>query len=289
MTLDEWANECWGLLQLRQYVRVDYQGKYRRHIKPYFGHIDITAIKKRDVQRWLNGLTPALGSHVLTVFQALMKQACDPEDEEAPLHGRPNPTRGLNRKQHKPQSKDWLVPAEIFALADKGAFGNYKDLVLLLLTTGLRWSEYHSLTPEDIDEGRRIINVTKGAKGDAPKRRASYRKVPYQGYFSPNGMPRSYKWALMSFRSATCTVEGCKHLRRGGCNGLSIHSLRYSYAWTLAHNNVPPTVAKELMGHEEIETTLGIYTKVLTQDRDDATRALDDYFARLIKKDDPEE
>jgi len=52
-------------------------------------------------------------------------------------------------------------------------------------------------------------------------------------------------------------------LRRAGLpEALRFHDLRHSYATWLVTEGVPPNVVQKIMGHEDVTTTLGIYTDV---------------------------
>jgi integrase len=44
--------------------------------------------------------------------------------------------------------------------------------------------------------------------------------------------------------------------------GLRFHALRHSYATWLVSDGVPPNIVQRIMGHEDVTTTLGIYTDV---------------------------
>lgn len=48
-----------------------------------------------------------------------------------------------------------------------------------------------------------------------------------------------------------------------GCrNRLRFHDLRHSYATSLVTDGVPPNIVQRIMGHEDVTTTLAIYTDV---------------------------
>jgi Phage integrase family len=52
------------------------------------------------------------------------------------------------------------------------------------------------------------------------------------------------------------------HRRAGLPEGLRFHDLRHSYATWLVSDGLPPNVVQRIMGHEDVTTTLGIYTDV---------------------------
>jgi integrase len=52
-------------------------------------------------------------------------------------------------------------------------------------------------------------------------------------------------------------------VRAAGLPGhLRFHDLRHSYATWLVSDGVPPNIVQRIMGHEDVTTTLGIYTDI---------------------------
>ena len=52
-------------------------------------------------------------------------------------------------------------------------------------------------------------------------------------------------------------------IRRAGLpERLRFHDLRHSYATWLVSDGIPPNVVQRIMGHEDVTTTLSIYTDV---------------------------
>ena len=118
---------------------------------------------------------------------------------------------------------------------------------------GLRWSEAVVLTEEDIRDGFVYINRSK--HGDC-KSRASIRKIPYLGHF--NVFPKSYKPLQRAVNR----------------HGITVHSLRKTYAYLLKTQGIHVTTAQRLLGHSDPVLTLKIYTGVLDSEIEDAGAAL---------------
>ena len=52
-------------------------------------------------------------------------------------------------------------------------------------------------------------------------------------------------------------------IRRAGLpERLRFHDLRHSYATWLVSDGMPPNIVQRIMGHEDVTTTLSIYTDV---------------------------
>jgi integrase len=113
----------------------------------------------------------------------------------------------------------------------------------------LRWSEAVALTPDDIRDGR--VHVTKSVHGQT-KSKAGIRVVPLVSPFKP--LPATRKALRRVLRPY----------------GVTIHSLRHTYAYLLKTQGVHVTTAQRLLGHSDPKVTLAIYTQVLDNEIDDA-------------------
>ena len=63
-----------------------------------------------------------------------------------------------------------------------------------------------------------------------------------------------------------------------GLNEFKFHDLRHTYASWLVQNNVNIKVIQDLLGHQDIKTTL-IYTHISKDDRFKAVQKLEIYFS----------
>ena len=68
--------------------------------------------------------------------------------------------------------------------------------------------------------------------------------------------------------------------RAGVANaGFTIHSLRHTFATTLATKGVHPSTAQKMLGHSDIRMTLAIYTHATDDMQDAATAVLEEAFS----------
>jgi integrase len=61
--------------------------------------------------------------------------------------------------------------------------------------------------------------------------------------------------------------------------GFTFHSLRHTFATTLAAKGVYPSTAQKMLGHSDIRMTLAIYTHTTDDMQDAATAALESAFS----------
>jgi hypothetical protein len=71
-------------------------------------------------------------------------------------------------------------------------------------------------------------------------------------------------------------------LERAGLadEGFTFHSLRHTFATTLAAKGVHPSTAQKMLGHSDIRMTLAIYTHATDDMQDAAIAALESAFSK---------
>lgn len=184
---------------------------------------------------------------------------------------------------------------------------------MIMLYAGLRRGEVLALTWKDIDlkSGTITVNKSLSFKGEerqsikAPKTEAGRRVIPIPkkliDYLS--GLERSSLLVVTTASGKQMTDIAWKRLwesylsvlnekygnpkgsSRFDPKGLPImitpftpHCLRHTYCTMLYEAGVDPLVAKELMGHSDIKTTLGIYTHLSQERTVKSISLLDDYL-----------
>ena len=211
---------------------------YRCHIKEALGELDLTEVKRTQIQELIAPLPPQTAQMTLAVLKSIYREALAQEIVEY------SPAHGVKGQRVIVAPRKFLTWDEI----DRLSFGKYTTQIRFLALHGLRWSEAVALTPEDIRDNR--IYVTKSVHGQT-KSRAGVRVVPLISPFKPLPATR-------------------KALRRVlQPYGVTIHSLRHSYAYLLKSKGVHVTTAQRLLGHSDPKVTLAIYTQVLDNEIDD--------------------
>jgi len=128
-------------------------------------------------------------------------------------------------------------------------WGRYNEQIRFLALHGLRWSEAAAIQESDIRDG--FVWVSKTVNGPC-KSKTSVRKIPYLGHFEK--LPLTYK-----------PLQKCVNQK-----GITVHSLRRTYAYLLKTQGVHVTTAQRLLGHSDPLMTLKVYTSVLDSEIDDA-------------------
>lgn len=237
MTLDEFLASTLKTAPLAVKTKENYLGAYRRWVSPRFGALPLGAISSDDVRSVLVGLSAPSAYQVLMVLKMVFR--------EARLAGLVSvvPTDGVRSERVVVPRKRFLRWEEIEGLD----FGRWDAQVRFLALHGLRWSEAVVLSWDDIRDGR--VHVWRSVHGK-PKSAAGNRVVPYVGCFAPFPKDR---------RTLAKVLQP---------HGVTIHSLRHTYAYLLKSSGVHVTTAQRLLGHSSVSVTLDIYTDVLDSEID---------------------
>jgi len=173
---------------------------------------------------------------------------------------------------------------ECKALFSASELLKHRVLLSFMYSAGLRVREASRLRIADIDSGRMMIHIRQ-SKYNKDRyvplsllvleglRKYYYACRPVDYLFNGNepGSPLSVRGMQWALREA---VKKCKLQK-----GITLHTLRHSYATHLLEFGMDIVTIKELLGHERIETTM-IYLHVAKPNRTN----LFSPFDRLYKK-----
>lgn len=238
MRIDEFARTTIDNLPIRHKTRITYRSILRCHIAPNLGHLELHEVKRVQIQELISPLPPQTAMTTLAVLKSVYREALAQELVEY------SPAHGVKGQKVIVAPRKFMTWDEI----DRSSFGKYTTQIRFLALHGLRWSEAVALTEDDIRDGR--IHVTKSVHG-ATKSRAGVRVVPL----------------VSPFKKFPTTRRPLRRVLEP--YGITIHSLRHSYAYLLKSRGVHVTTAQRLLGHSDPKVTLAIYTQVLDSEIDD--------------------
>lgn len=264
-----------------------YDEKFNGYIKPAIGSMKLKDVKDVHLQRILNGQAGRSASHVKKlrmVMQEMFKRArqsrlipYDPAELLELPHVQTHQRRSITEEER----------AAILAVAEHHRAGLW---VLTLLYTGMRPGETAALTWADVDFVNNEIHVhaakesgSQAIKG--PKTDSGVRDIPIhsdllwrlqnakKNSFAPvfptgagnfqneNSLRRlwtGFKRELDLYLGAK--TERNRIVESVVAPDLTPYCLRHTFCTDLQKAGVPLNVAKELMGHSDIQMTANIYT-----------------------------
>lgn len=294
ITLADWLGAWWPGYEagLKPTARASEGARMRNHIRDRLGHLSLDDIDPLAVQRWVSQL--AQGGGVLPGGRA-----------RRPLkgktirncHGLLHKILGAAVRQRLIRANPCgdtalpeIVPYEMRFLTEPEAArllaavpAHWRPLVLLLVSTGLRWGEACALRVRDVDvlAGRLQVHRSAHEAADGsivygtPKTARGRRTVtfpPAVGAALAGLVAGKVRDALV-FTSPMGMAVRTSNFRRGwvkwtaaaGLAGLRVHDLRHTQAAWLISAGVPLTAISQRLGHSTIAVTDGVYGHLLPQ------------------------
>lgn len=258
-----------------------YATRLRTHLIPAFGKRKLTSISNNEIGNWIaESVAKGVGTVAIRQSFGVLRQIMS----AAVLDGRltRNPALGVPLPRNKAREKSVFGLEQLRNLAN--ACGEYKSLVLLAGTTGMRWGEIAALQCKDISILNRNVRVNKSLSLDengvkfigntkthqeriipVPKEVVSSlshlidNKNPDQQLFQmPEGGQLDYhNFMNRIFRPA---------LKRLGYENYSFHSLRHTTASLLISQGAPVTTVSGILGHASTQMTLDVYGHLYEDD-----------------------
>lgn len=263
------------------------------HIRPLLGHIPIGDLDHLTVQRWVldvmrgRGPVPA-GKRPRRALQPKTVLNCHGllfSIMQAAVHAkliRGNPCLETKLPEIEPHEMRFLTEPEAARLI-AALPPHWRPLVLLLLATGLRWSEAIGLRPKNIDLLAKpprltVVEQLQELPGSgemvfgSPKTKASRRTLTLTAKTAG-----ALAGLVLVDRNATIfTAPRGGHVRtrnfrrtwtkalvRAGLEGLRIHDLRHTHAAWLISDGRPLTAIQQRLGHTSIKITSDLYGHLL--------------------------
>jgi integrase/recombinase XerD len=249
------------------------------HLSLHFGKLP-QHISEREINRYLASLarksrTPSLSDFKFTVYGLRYCYR---------LLGMNEKVVSLPSIKREKKLPVVLNRSECRALFQAPELLKHRVLLSLMYSAGLRAREVSRLELKDIDSERMMIHIRRSKYNKdryvplSPLileglRKYYYACQPVQYLFNGNeaGSPlsvRGMQWALRE------SVKKCKLQK-----GITLHTLRHSYATHLLEEGMDIVTIKELLGHERIETTL-VYLHVARPNRSNVFSPFDRLYTK---------
>ncbi len=296
LTVAEWSATWWaGHATGLKPTSVQSEGsRLRMHIVPLLGTLALDEVDNVAIQAWVTKLLTGLpdldrpGKWVRRPLSAKTVRSC-----HGVLHSmmksavqarkiRTNPCGDTKLPELVPREMRFLTEPEAGRL-HTAVPEHWRPLVLLLVSTGLRWGEAVGLQLKNLDvlggkltvvramhemaDGSLIFGTPKTARG----RRTGTFTPKVAAALAPLVVDKDRE--ALVFDTPTGLPVRARNFRRGwlrwtaeaGLSGLRIHDLRHSQVAFLIAANVPLSAISQRLGHSSIAVTDGIYGHLLPQ------------------------
>ena len=251
MVLSQLISEIMPHLEITAKTRANYESAYRVNLAPKLSNKHLDQIDKNDIISAIATLPPQTKYQTLMVARTIFREAVERELVGA------NPAATIKPPRITVKPAKFLTWEELSALN----FGKQHKRILFLALHGLRYGEAAALTAADIYDD--LVHITKSKHG-ATKTKAGVRNVPLVCQFEPFAL--NQKSIARALRP----------------HGVTVHSLRKTYAYLLKTSGVHVTTAQKLMGHSDPVVTLKIYTLVKDEEIAASGKAVTSYIEKSI-------
>lgn len=272
---DDWLT---SKISIRDNTKRGYKGHIKKHLKPFFGNLNINQITFAVVEKYVaaagkKGVSPATLRKILTTLSGIMAYAMKHRYIDH------NPVREIERPadDRKDEDGDMLVlqPEEVKVLVDGAETQKDRTLYMAAALTGMRQGELFGLKWSDIDWINNQIHVKRTynhGKFYDPKSKHSRRRID----MAPELVAELKKWKLACLKGELDLVfpngkgkpqNQSNFLRRhfypallaANLPRIRFHDLRHTYCALLLDQGENIKYIQRQMGHSSIKVTLDIY------------------------------
>ena len=303
-TLQQWTTtyldaESGILTGITTGTRKGYE-RITRSFLPMLGEHPIDTITRDDIGRWVAWLEqqPSGRNHGQNIaaktvnnYQALLSNIFTAAVERDLI--KKNPVKGVRVTRGQSREGVFLTRDEFDRILEHTP-DHYKPLLVFMVNTGTRWGEATALTWSDIDMSKRTPTASinkawkKGVDGvpvlGVPKSAKGRRSIPLPqrvvdalperrdgGQLVFHGVEGGRLWyGMFNTRIWKRAVEKANIGKTP-----NIHDLRHTYASWLLAAGAPLNVVQAKLGHEKIDTTVGVYGHLAPGADEDIVRVLD--------------
>ncbi|MFI6332952.1 tyrosine-type recombinase/integrase [Micromonospora chersina] len=294
-TLATWIDAWWPTYEvsLKPTVKLSEGSRVRMHILPLLGHLALDDLDTLTIQRWLaqllggvpepgkpgrwrrRPLAPKTVRNVHGTLHRILGGAV------AARQIRINPCTGVKLPKVPHKEMRFLTEPEIGRLVAAVPV-RWRPLILLLVTTGLRWGEATGLRVQDVDVLAGRLTVLRAMHELAttgeivftePKTEHGRRTVvfPKSVALSLSPLVSGKRREELVFTAPLGGPVRTRNFRRGwvkwtaaaGLAGLRIHDLRHTLAASLISAGVALTAVQRMLGHSSIAVTSDLYGHLL--------------------------
>jgi integrase len=262
---------------------------YKLRLKARYGRMQLTAIKKRDLQLFHSklrdeGLAPATCNHYLKLMKRALNLAIQWEIIEGP-----NPAVGIQQYRELNLVDNYMDDSQVRKLVtvlqtDKNR--TVCDIILFLLSTGARLNEALSAKHEFIDVERRVwrIPATNSKSGKV-------RAVPLNDsaleVLSRQDTKDEFEHVFINRQTGkpyTTIQKVWDRLRRkAGLGHVRIHDIRHQFASMLVNSGRTLYEVQQILGHSTPKVTMR-YSHLSTATLQNASASASDAINEAMKK-----
>ncbi|MDR7277337.1 tyrosine-type recombinase/integrase [Catenuloplanes atrovinosus] len=260
------------------------------HVFPVIGDRPIAAITRGEMRRWQDGLIGKLspktiqnirGESVSPIFDAACLAG---EDDEPPLRSY-NPLKGLQLPEKVRAPREIVEDRSEARVVIEAAYEvdpEAADLMVMLLSTGMRWGEATAVPVRSVNFDRGTVSIQQVMRREhfrwvlvlKPKTEDGYREIPVPAPVlemlrarcegrAPDAFvftaPRGGPWVYETFYEDRWVKIRDMAERKGLKKRMTMYGFRHSLLTWLASEGVNLIALRTIAGHKNVSTTFNFY------------------------------
>lgn len=237
---------------LKEQTLNNLKGIFNKHILPYIGSKSLRRINSQDLQEVFNNMRKIPRQATIAFIQV---NSCFEQAYRLNIITH-NPCLAVVIKKDKGSKGRALTEDEERTLVDHLQKTNnpIRDYVYLYLSLGVRRSELLNIDGvDDVDREKNVVHI-RGTKTDGANR--YIQTLPEITRLIPP-KHKAFSWSADKINRKF--KELCDEL---GFEGITLHSLRHTFATRCIENGVSEIVVQKWLGHSSITMTLDRYTHI---------------------------
>ncbi|MCW2655411.1 MAG: site-specific recombinase XerD [Mycobacterium sp.] len=250
-----------------------YRSYVARDVDPVFGSMAVSAVTDTTIARWVKQLGGS--GKTISNKHGFLSGALSAAVRAGVMAS--NPCQGRRMPHTRVEETIFLTPPEFILLRGHIEKQRWKNLSTWLVTTGMRFSEATALTAADIDADASTCRITKAWKYSGnyrpeigfPKTRKSIRTISLPdaalevidltalGFLFTNGAGNPVR--AQEFFNGGWKPGRDSAMKAGLAKSPRVRDLRHTCASWMIAAGVPLPIIQQHLGHESIQTTIGVY------------------------------
>jgi len=264
MNLTEFHDEYWWPLacsKLRECTLIGYESKWRLHIQPALGSMELEDITPRILDAWFDKIEGNKAWGIWAVARIIIRTAYKYEfiDKDPTM-------RVLNAPKRPKSTQPTLTKAEVAKLLDGFKWHELEAWLICMVTMGLRREEGCALTWDDIDLDTGAVNINKGAqyiKGrtviNPPKTRNGYRTCWLNGKYLERIREIASKGNVTPYNPSRTARVYRKHCIDNNLPYVPPKNLRTTFGTLAVQEGWDVARISKWMGHYDPSVTMSNY------------------------------
>jgi len=275
MTVDEWQKQWFDAYKAncRETTRNWYACLYGAHVKPAIGMMRLSDVKEIHLRSVLSAMAQTHSIKTVKAVRSVMFSLFKTAAKNNLISG--NPAADLDAEGKAGQKKRALTQSERAAYLEACKAHPYGTFAAFIYFFGLRRGEALALRGSDIYPDH--ISITRQCvypkgnkpKVEAPKTHAGIREIDIPtkardyidfGSFPDGLLFHNELGEMLSYTEQRNRWNSFLSFALGDDTDITEHILRHNYCTMLFEAGADLVTVKTLAGHEDVKTTLSIYT-----------------------------